>query len=282
MHIIRPVDQLQAEINRLKSKGKSIGFVPTLGALHAGHASLFNKAKKSCDVVVVSIFVNPTQFNEASDLEKYPRTLGRDIEVLLSEEVDLLFYPHNEGVYPPGLNTHVDIDLDQLDKVMEGAERPGHFEGVMQVVNRLLDIVKPDALFMGQKDLQQHTIIAHMIETLDLPLELVVCPTMREESGLAMSSRNARLTKEGKIKAAEIHQTLQGIKENYSLENAHELQKSAMDTLSRDPFKAEYISIVDGKDLLSVINHPNPSGTVAVCCAVWLEGVRLIDNVVIH
>jgi len=279
MHIFRTVDGYQDEWRRLRAQEKSIAFVPTLGALHAGHASLMALARTKADVVVASVFVNPTQFNESSDLEKYPRTLAADIEVLLAEEVDILFYPHDHEVYPEGLDTRVDIALGPVAEVMEGAERPGHFEGVMQVVNRLLDIVQPDIIVMGQKDLQQHTIIAHMLRALEKPTQLVVGPTMREASGLAMSSRNARLSPEGRVKAAEIYAHLETIKADFTGDNALALEERAMHVLTQDPFKAEYVQIVDAIDLQPWHNHKNPSPHAVVCCAVWLEGVRLIDNI---
>jgi pantoate--beta-alanine ligase len=185
---------LDKALAKHRRAGRTIGFTPTLGALHSGHLQLMQRSQRECDVAICSIFVNPTQFNDPTDLKKYPRTLKADKTLLESIEVDYLFNPLVDEVYPKGLDTHVEIDFGQLDKVMEGAMRPGHFAGVAQVVKRLLDMVRPTHLYMGQKDFQQFTIIQHMIDLLDMPVQLVVCPIVREADGLAMSSRNRRLS----------------------------------------------------------------------------------------
>ena len=188
MKRITSVNSLQRTLNTYRKQGLTIGFVPTMGALHAGHLSLIQQAAKKNDIVVCSIFVNPTQFNNASDLAKYPRTLKKDGQLLETAGCHLLFAPSVDEIYPPGLDTEVHFSFKGLDKMMEGRYRPGHFKGMAQVVKRLLDLVLPNDLYMGQKDFQQFTIVAHMIKTLKLPIRLVVCPIMREAHGLAMSS----------------------------------------------------------------------------------------------
>ncbi len=188
MKRITSVNSLQRTLNTYRKQGLTIGFVPTMGALHAGHLSLIRQSAKKNDIVVCSIFVNPTQFNNASDLAKYPRTLKKDGQLLESAGCHLLFAPSVDEIYPPGLDTEVKFSFKGLDKMMEGRFRPGHFKGMAQVVKRLLDLVQPHDLYMGQKDFQQFTIVAHMIKTLKLPIQLVVCPIMREAHGLAMSS----------------------------------------------------------------------------------------------
>jgi pantoate--beta-alanine ligase len=278
--IIKTVSQLQKEVQKLRKQGKSIGFTPTLGALHAGHITLVDRMLKENDIGIVSIYVNPTQFNVKSDLAKYPRTLEADAKKLKKAKLDILFAPNNTEVYPKGLRTKVKIDFKGLDKRMEGKFRDGHFEGVCQVVKRLLDIVTPDSLYMGQKDFQQFTIIQHMINVLKMPVKLVVCDIVREKHGLAMSSRNERLSKKAREEAALIHKTLKWIKRNRNKYSIAELKAKAMDKLSPDGFKPEYVSIVNGHTLRGV-RKMDAHDYVVVCTAVWTEDVRLIDNVVV-
>ena len=266
------------EIN--KSKGASIGFVPTMGALHAGHLTLVRSASKENDVVVVSIFVNPTQFNDKKDLEKYPRTLELDISLLLRARADVVFTPASSEIYPEGDQKGNDIDLGGLDSYMEGAFRPGHFKGVAQVVKRLLDIVTPDRLYMGQKDFQQFTIISHMIRTLKIQTDLVVCRILREANGLAMSSRNERLTKETREKAGLIYKTLQSVKKYQNTKSVKELEDYGMKRLNIAPFIPEYFTICDGNTLKPIQNINDTSYAVA-CVAVWGDGIRLIDNIIL-
>ena len=241
---------LDKALSKHRKKGQSIGFTPTLGALHSGHLELMKRSQRMCDVSVCSIFVNPTQFNEASDLKKYPRTLGADKVLLQSIDMDYLFNPGVEVVYPPDLDTSVPINFGQLDKVMEGAMRPGHFEGVAQVVKRLLDLVKPTHLFMGQKDFQQFTIIQHMIDVLELPVELVVCPIVRETDGVAMSSRNRRLSEDLRTRATILYQTLTNAKEHFETLSISDLETSCMEKMRIPDFRPEYFSIVDRKSVV--------------------------------
>ncbi|MCL4153965.1 UNVERIFIED_CONTAM: hypothetical protein GTU68_029351 [Idotea baltica] len=279
MYIFRKVEDIQGRLNAWRKQGKRVGFVPTLGALHDGHLSLLKQARAQNEIVVCSIFVNPTQFNEASDLKKYPRTIEADIRVLLNGEVDVLLYPQVEEIYPPGIDTRVDIDLGAVAEVMEAEQRPGHFDGVMQVVKRLLDIVKPDRLYMGQKDFQQFTIVQHMIDYFKMPTELVVCPIKREAHGLAMSSRNERLSADTRAAARLIYDTLLSCKGAWGTKSIVELQRQALCALSVSPFKPEYFEIVDGYTL-QPIDPEQPSDYVVACTAVWADNVRLIDNII--
>jgi len=280
IRVIHNVKELSDVIKFNKDKGNTIGFVPTMGALHEGHITLARKSKKENDLVIVSIFVNPTQFNEKKDLEKYTRDLDGDLLKLMPTEIDIVFAPTAAEVYPDGEQTGQDIDLAGLDNYMEGKFRPGHFKGVAQVVKRLLDIVAPDKLYMGQKDFQQFTIIDHMIKTLNIKTTLVVCPTIREENGLAMSSRNERLSKETREKAGIIYKTLQTIKRNKSKKSIPELIESGLKKLNIPPFEPEYLTLVDGYKLTPVTNI-NATDYVVACVAVWADGVRLIDNIIV-
>ena len=261
-------------------KGEEIAFIPTMGALHEGHAELMLQAKKHHSVTVGSIFVNPTQFNDKKDLEKYPRTLEKDVIVCEGAGLDYLYVPEVLEVYPPSYNTKLDLDLEGLDKVMEGAFRAGHFDGVCQVVKRLLDLVMPSHLYMGQKDFQQFTIVDFMIKKLGIPVILVVVPTSREKSGLARSSRNMRLSPKGKVKAATIYRTLNSIKDKKELMSVNDLQVYGMKRLQRAGFEPEYVSIADGHTL-SPLESLNADQYAVVCVAAWLEGVRLIDNLIL-
>lgn len=268
----------------LVRQNTTLGFVPTMGALHAGHLELVRMAKREGCTTVASIFVNPTQFNDPSDLEKYPRTPEKDAELLISAQCDALFIPSVEEVYPPGKNLRIELDFKQLDKVMEGKFRPGHFEGMATVVHRLLDIVRPQRLYMGQKDFQQLSIVRDMIRQLELSVELVMCPTVREPDGLAMSSRNVRLTPEMRQIAPLIHQTLQWAKTAW--ENGLPLKTIEMDALhklSEEGFRPEYFELVDGLSLESVRSvDANPDAQVVACTAVFAGNVRLIDNLIIN
>lgn len=268
-------------VSSLRAEEKSIGFTPTMGALHEGHFSLIRQSMEENDVSMCSIFVNPTQFNSAEDLDKYPRTLEIDSAGLEKVGCDILFAPTVEEIYPGGEDLYkLDIDLDGLDTMMEGAHRPGHFAGVVQVVKRLLDIAQCDRLYMGQKDFQQFTIVAHMIRTLDMSVDLRVCPIRREPNGLAMSSRNARLTAEQRDDASILSETLANAKQWIHTFSIEEIEKIAMQILTIPGFDPEYFSIVDGDTLKPVIDILK-SDYIVACTAVWTGGVRLIDNMVL-
>lgn len=279
MLIFKTVKDLQNHISQLRNQDKKIGFVPTMGALHHGHLSLIQQSKQTADITVCSIFVNPTQFNDAKDLEKYPRTTEQDIDLLNSVKTDIIFLPSVEAVYPTDIDTSVNLDFGTLDKLMEGEHRPGHFAGVAQVVKRLLDIVQPDKLFMGQKDYQQFCICRNMIEQLNLPVEIVMCPIVRAETGLAMSSRNMRLSESERTIAANIHRVLLATKFNFDKSKLAELKTNAIFALNNvSEFRLDYFEIADGQTLLPATEK---SETVVACTAVFLGDVRLIDNMIL-
>ncbi|MCZ2100480.1 MAG: pantoate--beta-alanine ligase [Chitinophagales bacterium] len=277
---ITRASELTKHIQNLKLQGLKVGFIPTMGALHEGHLKLIKTAKRENDVTVVSIFVNPTQFNDKKDLEKYPRTLAQDQQQLAAVGTDILFAPEVEDIYPSGTEVGADIYLGGLDAVMEGTHRPGHFNGVAQVVKRLLDIVQPDQLYMGQKDFQQFTIINYMLKSLQIPVKLRICPIVREKNGLAMSSRNVRLSAEAREQAKVIFNTLKSVKQKSKTMAPEQLTAYAMKRLNKPPFTPEYFDIVDGDTLNPVVNMDQHSYVVA-CTAVWVEGVRLIDNMIL-
>jgi pantoate--beta-alanine ligase len=280
MILFKKVSDLKKFLRSQKSEGKKIGFSPTMGALHEGHLALLRTSQQLCDISVVSIFVNPTQFNDPDDLKKYPRTEGMDLALLDKAGCDVVFMPGVEDVYPPDAKGTPKLDLQGLDKVMEGAFRPGHFDGVVQVVKRLLDIVEPDRLFMGQKDFQQFTIIDFMLEQYDLPVELEVVPIVREPSGLAKSSRNVRLSDAAREKATIIYKGLSGLAsvlETTSIEKAHADFFSMLEKAGLEP---EYLSIANGKTLQPITDY-NKEEYVVACTAAWIEGVRLIDNMIL-
>jgi pantoate--beta-alanine ligase len=259
------------------SNDLKIGFVPTMGALHEGHLSLIRTCKAQNDVSVVSIFVNPTQFNDKEDLKNYPRTLNKDIQLLEQEKVDIAFCPSEEEMYPEP-DTRV-FDLGGLDKVMEGAFRPGHFNGVVQVVTRLFELVKPDNAYFGEKDFQQYTIIKYVVGKMNIPVNIVPCPTLREPDGLAMSSRNLLLGENERNAAPLISQTLfkaRGLMHSLEVED---LKHWVIDQINANPFlKVEYFEIVDDK-LLQPVKQWNEEGGKVGCIAVKAGKVRLIDNI---
>ena len=265
------------QLIEFKKSGKKIGFVPTMGALHSGHISLVNNAKEVCDVVVVSVFVNPKQFNNATDLEKYPRTLEKDVALLAENGVDFVFAPTFEEIYPADYQSP-SIDLMQLDKVMEGQFRPGHFKGVVEVVKRLFEIIQPDFAYFGQKDFQQVAIIKYMTSYFQLPVTVVECPIIRSDKGLALSSRNMRLSEADKEQALVLYQTLVFAKEQVGMVPPKELAAQCAEKINQAGLKTEYVEIVDGATLEKLTAW----NTYAVCCvAAYCGEVRLIDNMVL-
>lgn len=280
MLIFKKVIDLKIYLDSLRKKQQSIGFVPTMGALHQGHLSLIKQSKSETDCTVCSIFVNPTQFGDAEDLEKYPRTTGRDIDLLTGANTDVLFLPSVDEIYPKDLRVEAPFDFGALATTMEGKYRIGHFDGVAQVVNRLLNIVEPNALFMGQKDYQQQAIIANMLQQLKSPIRLVTCPTMRENDGLAMSSRNMRLTEKERQLAVRISQALFQVQEDATVLTLAETKAKALAHLDIPAFNLDYFEIADGKTL-QLIEDWGDAETVVACAAVYLGAVRLIDNVIV-
>ncbi|MFM2206542.1 MAG: pantothenate synthetase [Bacteroidota bacterium] len=280
MEVFDNADFLTEEIEFLKSEGQTIGFVPTMGALHDGHLSLVRQSRFQCDQTVASVFVNPTQFNNPADLKNYPRTLESDIEMLRSEYTDILFAPAESEIYPDGTDRSgaADIDLGSLDRVMEGAHRPGHFRGVVQVVHRLFDIVRPDVAFFGEKDFQQLAVIRRMVEQLALPVRIVGCPTCRESDGLAMSSRNLLLTAEERAEAPVLYRALSHLRKNWEERPLEQLKAEAVAMIRKNGMaELEYLEVADATTLEPVAFI---DGTTHVRCfvAARLGAVRLIDN----
>lgn len=278
MDLKRTVGELQDALAPLRQQGKTIGFVPTMGALHEGHLSLVKQCIADNDICVVSVFVNPTQFNNKEDLEKYPRDIERDSRFLEQVGVDFLFAPSVNEVYPEPDTRQ--FDFGQIDKVMEGIHRPGHFNGVAQVVSRLFDIVKPGRAYFGEKDFQQLAIIRAMVNQLDLPVQIMPMPILREASGLALSSRNERLTSAQKEVAVNISKTLFESREWMKTSSVGEtIDKVVKQINAFDELEVEYYEIVDGYTLQSITDWEQASYIVG-CIAVYCGDVRLIDNIV--
>ena len=282
MQTITTKSELTRQVNACIRQGKTIGFVPTMGALHAGHAALVQKACSENEICVVSIFVNPTQFNNAEDLQKYPRTLQKDAVLLESLGVHFVFAPTPEEMYSTEeMQTRFSFDFNGLDEVMEGKMRPGHFNGVVQVVSRLFELVRPTRAYFGEKDFQQLAIIRHMVEHSALSshfnnLKIVGCPIVREASGLALSSRNERLSDSEKQTAVAISQTLLASVEWTKTDSIEAVQKRVIDTINAiDGLEVEYYEIVDKSTLQPTTTFDNAIGCVTVYCG----PVRLIDNI---
>ncbi len=279
MKIFETIFETQNYIRQLKLNRSSIGFVPTMGALHQGHISLVERAKHENDFVGCSIFVNPIQFNNPDDLKKYPRTFDEDIKKLIDADCDFVFCPTAKEMYPEPVSEK--YDFGQLDKVMEGAHRPGHFNGVAVVVNKLFSIFEPTKAYFGMKDYQQLRIIQALTEKLNLPVEIVPCPTVRENDGLALSSRNVRLNFEERKIAPEIYGILKEAKQKYPLLSVSEIENwASIEFENIGTLQLEYFKIVDAKTLQPFQNWPDVESAIA-CTAVFLGSVRLIDNLII-
>ncbi len=282
MQILTTKQALQAAVEACRQEGKTIGLVPTMGALHEGHASLVRRAVADCDVCVVSVFVNPTQFNNKEDLLRYPRNIERDAEYLRSLGAHFVFAPTPEEMYSAEeMQTTFQFDFAGLDQVMEGKMRPGHFNGVVQVVSRLFYLVRPQRAYFGEKDFQQLAIIHHMVERSSMAgtfgdLQIIDCPIVREASGLAMSSRNERLSAEEKETALAISRTLFASLEWAKSASVSEVQQRVVDTINAVPgLEVEYYEIVDQTTLLPTDTFQHAIGCVTVYCG----PVRLIDNI---
>jgi len=284
MIILKTIQQFQQHIQQQHNKNLTIGLVPTMGALHEGHLSLLKKCKHQCDISICSIFVNPTQFNDVKDFEKYPITVENDIILLEKANCDILFLPSKQEIYPEGTERNQPFELGDIENILEGSFRPGHFQGVCQVVNRLLDIVQPHQLFLGQKDYQQCMVLSKLLELTgkEKSIQINICPILREPSGLALSSRNARLSEEEKQKAVAIYQSLQLIKQNINLLPISSLQKIVRLNLAKAGFeKIDYIAILQAQTLEPVAEWDKRTPLIALIAAT-LNGVRLIDNMKIN
>jgi pantoate--beta-alanine ligase len=277
--LVKTKKELQEQLSALRSKG-SVGFVPTMGALHQGHISLVEQAVNENAAVVVSIFVNPTQFNDPGDLRRYPRNLEVDLKMLEKTGCTLVFAPEAEEVYPEPDNRK--FNFGSLEQVMEGKHRPGHFNGVAQVVSRLFEMTKPDKAYFGLKDLQQLAVIKKLVKMMNLPVEIVPCPIIREKSGLAMSSRNELLSPEERDNASLIYQELRNAQELKAKKTVQQLKNQVIEDINKNPFlNVEYFEIVDDENLMPVKNW-NDKGVKVGCIAVHCGKVRLIDNIVLN
>lgn len=279
MVIFKNASQLSAYVQKMKNEDRIIGFVPTMGALHKGHLTLVETSKKTDTLTVASIFVNPTQFNNPDDLKHYPVTIERDIEMLLEAGCNVLFLPSVDEIYPPDYTKKL-YALGELEHRLEGFYRPGHFQGVCQVVDRLLDIVSPHHLYLGQKDFQQCMVIRKMLELTgkEKQITLSIVPTQREANGLAMSSRNMRLDPEQKELAAAIFRELSNVKKQLGSRPPDELKKTAADRLVEQGFTVDYVEIANQHDLSPARDR---SGQLVVLAAASIGNVRLIDNLLL-
>ncbi|WP_307184828.1 pantoate--beta-alanine ligase [Sphingobacterium zeae] len=282
MEIFKTKASLQAYLQEARKTDQKIALIPTMGALHEGHLSLLNYAKPLSDIRVCSIFVNPTQFNDPKDLEKYPRPIENDIKLLESVGCDILFLPTVDEMYPDK-HEHWHIDLGELDQIWEGEKRPGHFQGVTQVVYKLFTLVQPHVACFGQKDFQQVMVIKRMIEMKDLPIQLAICPIIRDLDGLALSSRNMRLSEEGKRIALALSRSLTYVKDHINDAIAlREVKDQALKILTdTDGLSVEYFAICESTSLKEV-DHIDFSKQHVALVTAWVEGVRLIDNMILN
>lgn len=281
MIIIKTRSLLRKYVKSCRSGGGKIGFVPTMGALHEGHIELVRQAKQGTDTVVASIFVNPTQFNDPKDFQKYPVTIEKDILALEAAGTDLLFLPAVQELYPDGTLELEHYELGYLETILEGFYRPGHFQGVCQVMKRLLDAVDADRLFMGQKDYQQCMVVKRLLHLMGSHTELITCPTVREADGLAMSSRNKRLTTEQRARAIGIYKALQRIQDLAGKKGIATLKQDALRILEDHQFRTDYVEIADGITLQPVSEWSETQKPVALIAA-FQDEVRLIDNIIIN
>jgi pantoate--beta-alanine ligase len=276
MKVLKSKKTLIDYVERQREMGKKIGFAPTMGALHQGHLSLYKAAKKENDEVISSIFVNPTQFNNPDDFQKYPKTLEKDIELLEKAGVDAVYVPNVEEMYPDGLNSKK-YDFDGLENEMEGKYRPGHFDGVGTIVEELFRQVQPHNAYFGEKDYQQLAIIKKMVEKTKLPVKIHGVPTLREEDGLAMSSRNVRLTETQRKEATIIYETLTKVKEWFKVISLEEIKQKVTDIFRNSNFELEYFVIAD-EEMLKEANAIDENKEYRAFIVAYADTVRLIDN----
>ena len=276
MKVLKSKKTLIDYVERQREMGKKIGFAPTMGALHQGHLSLYKAAKKENDEVISSIFVNPTQFNNPDDFQKYPKTLEKDLELLEKAGVDAVYVPNVEEMYPDGLNSKK-YDFDGLENEMEGKYRPGHFDGVGTIVEELFRQVQPHNAYFGEKDYQQLAIIKKMVEKTKLPVKIHGVPTLREEDGLAMSSRNVRLTETQRKEATIIYETLTKVKEWFKVISLEEIKQRVTEIFKNSNFELEYFVIAD-KETLKEANAIDEDKEYRAFIVAYADTVRLIDN----
>ncbi|QEC44909.1 pantoate--beta-alanine ligase [Pseudobacter ginsenosidimutans] len=280
MIIIKQAVRLQEYLTQQAGRGLISGFVPTMGALHQGHLSLIAESRKHAGITVCSIFVNPTQFNDPKDFDKYPKTLEQDILLLEKAGTDILFLPSVNEMYPEGLTNLEHYDLGYLETILDGKFRPGHFQGVCQVMYRLLKLVDPDLLFMGQKDYQQCMVVKRLLAIMESKTKLVPSPTVRESSGLAMSSRNMRLSADQRSEAVDISKILQFIKENLRSQSLPALKADATEKLQQSGFRVDYVEICNADTLEPLESWDGKTPLVALVAA-FLGDIRLIDNMIL-
>lgn len=280
MFIIRPSELLQTHLKKLRTQNKTIGFVPTMGALHRGHLSLLEHARKDNEVVVASIFVNPTQFNDPKDFELYPRTVERDIYMLEKAGCNVLFLPSFEDIYPAGTTDLPHYDLGYLETILEGKYRPGHFQGVCQVVHRLMSLVAPENLYLGQKDYQQCLVLKKLLSLTGSQAQIEICPTLRENDGLAMSSRNVRLNSEERNLATGIYKALININEKLQPGALAAVKEDACRMLREYRLQPDYVEIADA-DTLQLQTSWDGSKKIVALIAAFMGQVRLIDNMIL-
>lgn len=278
MKIFNTRQALQQQLQLCRQRGQTVGFAPTMGALHAGHLSLIRQSQQFCDITVCSIFVNPTQFTNADDLKNYPRPIEQDIEKLEGVNCDVLFNPEVNEMYADNEQWH--IELGELEHLLEGKFRPGHYQGVTQVVYKLFDIVKPDMAFFGQKDYQQYLVIDKMVQLMHLPVKLKMCPIEREPEGLAMSSRNVHLSADDRKHALVLSKALQQAKDNFNGHNLAQITGEAAKMIANEPgVKLEYFEVADGESLLPATND---TAHLVALTAAQVGPTRLIDNMIIR
>jgi len=280
MKVFKTVNSLQNHLSK-NDINKFLGFVPTMGALHNGHLSIVKKAKKENDYVIASIFVNPTQFDKEEDLQKYPKTLGRDLELLESENCDFVFIPTVDEIYKNYVKSDI-FDFEGLDQVMEGAFRKGHFDGVGTIVKKLFEIIKPNKAYFGEKDFQQLQIIKKMVQTNCIPVEIVPCAIYREKDGLAMSSRNMRLTVEQRSEAPLIYQTLLDCHKLFAFNDVDFIKNRVIDQFKNNAIlELEYFEIADIQTL-KLTNKKSEGEKYRAFIAVFADSIRLIDNIALN
>ncbi|MDQ6902165.1 MAG: pantoate--beta-alanine ligase [Bacteroidota bacterium] len=282
MIIYKHSEDLQSYLGEIKKNRQTIGFVPTMGALHEGHLSLIKKCRQNSDITISSIFVNPAQFNNAEDFNKYPSNIENDILLLEQNGCDVLFTPSEEEIYPDEASKSANYDLGYLEKILEGKFRPGHFQGVCLVVEKLLNITNPNFLFLGQKDYQQFLVIKKLIHIMGKEIKIILCPILREPNGLAMSSRNLRLTATEINTAAYLYGQLEMIKKNVKPGNFTGLKNDAIDQLKNAGFSVDYLEMAKSKNLeiIEDVNCENKEEYI-ILIAAFLNKIRLIDNILV-